>query len=273
MEIIAGEGISFRYPKSANIFEDLSFVIKSGKLTVILGKNGCGKSTLVRLISALQPLTEGHIFLNRIDISSPEGMISVRQRCGIVFQNPDNQFVSPVVEDDIRFGLENHKIPQTEHESRIREALTKVDLSGYKKRNIASLSGGQKQRAAAAGILALQNDILIFDEATAMLDPQGREDMLRCIENLRGEGKTIIMITQNIRDAVIADTVILMNEKQIVLTGSPREVLSKKELLEKAGVSVPFPVRIYHDLKQHGIILPFCPITNEELAGEICSLN
>ena len=225
MEEISGSGIGFQYGNNTAVLKGADFTIEQGKMTAILGRNGCGKSTLARLITALLPLTEGTLTVHGADVRSPDSLKIIREHCGIVFQNPDNQFVSPVVEDDIKFGLVNHHIPESEHKSRIQEALEAVNLSGFEKRNITTLSGGQKQRAAAAGILSLGNDILIFDEASSMLDPDGKAELGKCIEEQRDSGKTVIIITQYIRDIIHADRILLMAEGRIIAAGSPREIL------------------------------------------------
>lgn len=273
MDCIIGSNIYFQYHKNQPILENINFSIPSGKITAILGKNGCGKSTLIKLIMGFLPLSNGKIIVNGFDITTKIGLFYLRKHCGIVFQNPDNQFVSPVLEDDIRFGLDNHKIPEPEHPYRVNCALKMVFLQGFEKRNTATLSGGQKQRAAAAGILALEDDILIFDEATSMLDPDGKVKMIRCIKNFRSENRTIIMITQNTEDTVDADYLLLMADHQIIARGTPKEILPDIDLLNKAGIQIPFPIQVFHDLKKRGFFLKDCPLTNHELAEAICSLN
>ena len=273
MDCIVGSNIYFQYNKDQPILENINFSIPSGKITAILGKNGCGKSTLIKLIMGFIPLSKGKIIVNGFDITTKNGLFYLRKHCGIVFQNPDNQFVSPVVEDDIRFGLDNHRIPESEQSSRINSALEKVYLRGFEKRIVSTLSGGQKQRAAAAGILALEDDILIFDETTSMLDPDGKEQMIQCIKNFRSENRTVIMITQNTEDSVDADHILLMSEHQIIAAGTPKEILPDIVLLKKAGVQIPFPVRVFHDLKNRGIFLEYCPLTNQDLAEALCGLN
>ena len=273
MAEINGSGVGFYYKNNNYVLRNADFTIEPGKMTAILGKNGCGKSTLVKLITALLPLSEGTITIHGKDIREAEGVRTVRKHCGIVFQNPDNQFVSPVIEDDIKFGLSNHQVPEPEQAGRIREALEAVDLSGFEKRSIHTLSGGQKQRAASAGILALRSDILIFDEAASMLDPEGKAELVKCIEKQRDLGKTIIVITQNITDIIHADRILLMAEGKIIAGGTPREILTDIGLLECAGLRAPFPVRVFDDLRNEGILLPFCPITPEELAEAVCSYH
>ena len=270
MADVKGIHISYQYQKDHKILDDIEFTIKSGKLTVILGKNGCGKSTLVKLITALLPLTEGTIYINDIDINGNNGRKILREHCGIVFQNPDNQFVSPIVEDDIKFGLSNHHIPENQFENRIETALNEVGLNGFEKRAVSTLSGGQKQLAAVAGIFAVDNDIFIFDEAASMLDPQGKEELNSCIRKLRNQQKTIILITQDIYDALAADDVILMADQKIIRAGTVREILTDYDLLQQAGVNIPFPVRVYHDLQNNGVRLSRCPLFIEELAEVLC---
>ena len=272
MTYISGSEVEYYYKKDSPVIENCDFSIERGKMTAILGKNGCGKSTLVKLITALLPLTAGKITFDDIDISTVEGIGMVRTHCGIVFQNPDNQFVSPIIADDIAFGLSNHQIPESEYTERISEALKKVDLSGFEKRSFSTLSGGQKQRAALAGVLAINNDILIFDEASSMLDPAGKDDLRQLIEKLRDQNKTIIIISQNIADVINADRIILMADHNILMTGTAHDVLTNYEMLEHAGVQIPFPVLVYRDLLQKGIRMDRCPLTDKEFAEEICKL-
>lgn len=272
MACIASE-LYFQYNKNHPILENVNFSIPAGKYTVILGKNGCGKSTLIKVIMGLLPVSDGKVIVNNFDISTQKGIFYLRKHFGIVFQNPDNQFVSPVLEDDIRFGLDNHKIPKSEQAARIEDALNQVYLQGFEKRHIATLSGGQKQRAAVAGILALEEDVLIFDEATSMLDPDGKTKMIQCIKDLRSKKRSIIMVTQNTEDAVDADYILLMAEHQVIAEGTPKEILPNIALLKKAGVQIPFPIKVYYDLKHQGIALNNCPLTNQDLFEAICNLN
>ena len=271
-EIICAQ-VGFQYKKNQPILENINCRIESGKLTAIIGRNGCGKSTLVKLIAALLPLSTGEITIDGTDIRTKTGLNLVRQHCGIVFQNPDNQFVSPIIEDDISFGLNNHHIPEDEQKSRIKSALDAVGLSGYEKRSITSLSGGQKQRAAIAGILAMDSDIFIFDEATSMLDPEGKEEVLQVMNKLKNLDKTIIVVTQNISDILNADQVILIENHRIISAGTAREVLTDYDHLREAGIEIPFPVRVYHDLSQQGIQLKHIPLSEGELAEELCCWN
>ncbi len=192
----------------------------------------------------------------------------------MVFQDPDNQFVSPVVGEDIAFGLENYEVPRAEIPERVQRALRLVGMAGFEKRALDSLSGGQKQRIAIAGVLALDPDIVIFDEATAMLDPGGRAEILGIIRRLhREERKTVVMISHCVEEAVFADRIYLMRSGRILASGTPREILTNMALMEQAGLISPLPVRICHDLEAAGIAMKSLPLTNEELAEEICRLS
>ena len=273
MEIIKAVNVCFQYNNNYPVLDHVNISIIQGKKTAILGRNGSGKSTLMKLISGLLPITSGNIYVNGADINSIEGTNYIRKHCGIVFQNPDNQFVSPIVEEDIKFGLKSHRITKDEFPLRIKTSLEKVNLSGYEKKRIYNLSGGQKQKTAIAGILAMHNDILIFDESTSMLDPYSRNEILECMHSLQNENKTIIVITQNINDVADADFIYLLANKKIIASGTPEEILSDTNKLEHAKIQIPFPVRIYQDLRKNGIHLSSCPLTLEKLSEDICSLK
>lgn len=191
----------------------------------------------------------------------------------MVFQNPDNQFVSSIVEEDVAFGMENYNIARREIPSKVKEALKTVGMEGYGKHAPYMLSGGQKQRIALAGVLALDPDILIFDESTSMLDPKGREEILSVIRRLHEQEKrTILLITHYIEESVWADRVCLMREGEILAFDKTETILTDMELMKKAGLSPPLPVRLYYDLKKEGICLKHCPLTKEELVDELCQL-
>lgn len=208
--MIKGSRLGFSYfwdGESIPVFEQANIELKEGEWTALLGCNGCGKSTLVRLMSGLLPLQDGNLSVNGINAGNPANKWELCRTCGMVFQNPDNQFVSSVLEEDIAFGLENAQVPEREVTSKVKAALELVGLEGYEKRSPSSLSGGQKQRAALAGVLALNPEILIFDEATSMLDPKGRREVLAEMKKLRDCGKTVVMITHDVEEAVLADQV------------------------------------------------------------------
>ena len=188
----------------------------------------------------------------------------------MVFQDPDNQFVSSVIEEDLAFGPRNFGVPEEEIPSRISAALKTVGMEGFEKRSPHLLSGGQKQRIAIAGVLAVDPDIMIFDEVTAMLDPEGRRDVLATIERLHQRGKTIIMISHYIEEAAGADMIALMHNGRVIGQGTPREIFPDLELLKETGLTPPMPVRLYYDLKKQGVELPFCPINEKELVDALC---
>lgn len=191
----------------------------------------------------------------------------------MVFQNPDNQFVSTLIEEDLAFAPRNFGVPEHEIPKRIKKALSAVGMNGYEKHSPHMLSGGQKQRIAIAGVLTAQPDIMIFDEVTSMLDSQGREDVLAAIKKLHSSGHTIIMITHYMEEAVLSDRVVLMKNGSIMADGKPCDILTDNELMSSAGLDVPMPVRMYYDLAERGIKLKKCPLTAEELVGELCRLN
>lgn len=278
--MIKGSRLGFSYfwdGESIPVFEQANIELKEGEWTAILGCNGCGKSTLVRLMNGLLPLQNGNLSVNGINAGNHANKWELCKICGMVFQNPDNQFVSSVLEEDIAFGLENAQVPEQEVTSKVKAALELVGLEGYEKRSPSSLSGGQKQRAALAGVLALNPEILIFDEATSMLDPKGRREVLAEMKKLRDCGKTVVMITHDVEEAVLADQVILMgcpngqkNPNTVLAQGSVREILTDSRLLIQVGIVPPMAVRMYEDLKLAGIELNRCPLTKEELAEALC---
>ena len=250
MDNIIAEDLSFSYDGNSRNLDRLNFRIESGSFTVILGRNGCGKSTLARHMNGLLLPSEGRMIVCGMDTADERLLPEIRRRCGMVFQNPENQFVSPIVEEDLRFGLKNFGFPKQEIPERIRQALAQVEMSGFERRNPQLLSGGQKQRIALAGVLAVSPDILIFDEVTAMLDPQGRRTILRLIRDLHEkDGRTVIMITQRPEEAVRADRILLMNAGKILADGTPREVLSEPALLSGAGLQPPFSVRLWMEIR------------------------
>jgi len=278
--MIKGSRLGFSYfwdGESIPVFEQANIELKEGEWTALLGCNGCGKSTLVRLMNGLLPLQDGNLSVNGINAGNPANKWELCRTCGMVFQNPDNQFVSSVLEEDIAFGLENAQVPEREVTSKVKAALELVGLEGYEKRSPSSLSGGQKQRAALAGVLALNPEILIFDEATSMLDPKGRREVLAKMKKLRDCGKTVVMITHDVEEAALADQVILMGRPNgqkdpntVLAQGSVREILTDSRLLIQAGIVPPMAVRMYEDLKLAGIELNRCPLTKEELAEALC---
>ena len=271
--MIQAENIIFSYAsdgKRKRALRGLSFHVHRDEYAVILGHNGCGKSTLLRHLNALLPLQSGELTVAGIDASDPAEIWKLRRRVGMVFQNPDNQFVSSIVGEDVAFGLENYQVPRDEIPERVSAALRAVGMEGFEKRAPHTLSGGQKQRAALAGVLALEPEILLFDEVTSMLDPEGRAEVLGAMRRLHEDGKTVVAVTHYIEEAVQADTVWLMHDGKMLAHGSPREMLTQPELLAQTGLEPPVPVRLYYDLLNAGLELPYCPLTNKEFAEELC---
>ena len=273
-KIIIANNISHHFEESEDerlTLDDVSFFVRPGEFISILGHNGCGKSTLVRHMNALIKLQSGELLVTGLDVSENNNLWSVRKACGMVFQNPDNQFVSSIVEEDIAFGPDNYDMDPDKINEIVKRVLSIVGMSGYEKKSPHLLSGGQKQRIAIAGVLAVEPDILILDEATSMLDPDGRTSILSLVKKLNTEqGKTIIMITHYVEEALLSDRVLLMKSGRIIKDGSVREVLTDAESLADAGLIPPFAVRIRNDLEEKGVKLDACPLTAEELVNMIC---
>ncbi|MDD5902373.1 MAG: energy-coupling factor transporter ATPase [Oscillospiraceae bacterium] len=265
---------SYDYSDRKRSLNGVSIDVHEGELVAVLGHNGCGKSTLIKHFNALLDLQKGELTVAGLDAKCEANIIKLRRTVGMVFQNPDNQFVSSIVEEDVAFGLENYGISYNEIPEKVSAALKTVGMEGFEKRSPSMLSGGQKQRVALAGVLAVDPDILVFDEVTSMLDPDGRCEVLSTIKQLHEKRhKTIVMITHYIDEAVFADRVYFMHDGKMLASGTPREMLTDLELLGKTGLTPPLPVRMYHDLKDNGIELPFCPLTNDELTEAICRLK
>lgn len=276
MDAVNGRGIYYSYDEDFDrtpALQNVAVSIQKGEFTAILGANGCGKTTLARHFNALNCLQKGQLMVGETDVGDASCHWELRRHVGMVFQNPDNQFVSSVVGEDLAFGLRNYETPEQEISQRITNALSAVSMNGYERHSPHGLSGGQKQRIALAAVLALEPDIIIFDESTAMLDPKGRFEVMEQMKKLHSEGKTIIMITHDMEEAVQAEKVILMNKGNILASGTPGDVLTDKKLLEQAGLLPPFAVQFYYDLQERGICLAHCPLKKEELVEELCQLN
>lgn len=273
MNAISAENINYTYAFESShqkALDDISIKVKQGEFVAIVGHNGCGKSTLIKHFNALLEKQSGKLIVNGIDVDDTSQIFKLRRSCGMVFQNPDNQFVSSLVSEDIAFGLENYEVDIDKIPVIIASALHSVGLDGFSERSTNTLSGGQKQRLALAGVLALNPDILIFDEVTSMLDPQGRKDMLGLIKEMNNRGKTVIMVTHYIDEAVYADTLYLMHNARFIAHGTPREMLTDIDLMNETGLLPPTAVRVYNDLKKHSIYLENCPLNEDELVEEIC---
>ncbi len=276
MSIVEVKDISYSYTSETSITPALSGVtlaVEKGAFVAIIGHNGSGKSTFARHINALFLPASGSVLINGMDTKDEAKIWDIRKCSGMVFQNPDNQLVATIVEEDVAFGPENIGVPPKEIRERVDAALEQVGMSAFKERAPHMLSGGQKQRVAIAGVLAMHPDIIVFDEPTAMLDPEGRKEVLDTIRQLNGEGKTILLITHYMEEALQADTVVVMTGGQITKMGTPREVFADEQALSEAGLSAPPHIALYHRLKAKGFDMGQCPLTTEELVEKICQLS
>ena len=264
--IIEIKNLSFQYEGSSKkVLKNLNIDIKEGEFICVLGHNGSGKSTLAKLINAQYIPTEGDILVGNMNTKDDDNLWNIREMCGMVFQNPDNQLVATIVEEDVAFGPENLGVPREELRRRVDECLELVGMSEYKRHSPALLSGGQKQRIAIAGILAMNPKCLLMDEPTAMLDPQGRKDILDTVLKLREMGKTIIHITHYMEECVNTDRIIVINEGDVVLEGTPREVFSNVEQMKEIGLDVPEPTEISYLLNKSNINVRRDVLTVDEL--------
>ncbi len=249
MNIIEIKNLSFSYREDVPALHNVNFTIKKGEWVSILGHNGSGKSTLTKLIIGLLKADEGEIYVDNV-LLNEETVHEIRRKIGIVFQNPDNQFVGVTVEDDIAFGMENLNFERDEMLNRITEYSKKVEMFEYLKKEPHLLSGGQKQRVAIAGILAMDTDIIIFDEATSMLDPKGRESIMKYIRELYHEGKTIITITHDMKEAVNSDKIIILKDGEVLEIGETNTVLNNKEVLNKSNLELLLPLKLLYKLDE-----------------------
>lgn len=254
--MISFEDVSFTYTNESYVLEDLSVEIPQGQFVCVLGANGSGKSTFSKLINALLLPDKGEVKVDGLITSDAQNTFAIRSKAGSVFQNPDDQIVASLVENDVAFGPENLGIPNPELLERVEAALAQVGLTGFEKRETNALSGGQKQRVAIAGILAMEPQILIFDEASAMLDPRGRRGLMRVCKELHAQGMTIVMITHYMEEAAEADRVLVLREGKIVLDGTPEEVLTQDAELRKLNLDIPFATQLSRLLQDKGIDIP-----------------
>lgn len=268
---IIASNLCYCYPEAQkNAVDDVSMRVKKGEFLAILGHNGSGKSTLAKLFNALYVPGSGTVWVCGMDTKDDDLVFDIRQHAGMVFQNPDNQIVATVVEEDVAFGLENNGVPPKEIRVRIDEALEAVGMTKYAKKAPHMLSGGQKQRVAIAGVLAMKPECIVLDEATAMLDPIGRSEVISTIERLnRDEGITVVLITHHMNEAEHADRVIVMNEGRVAMDGAPREVFAQVEKLKSIGLTVPDTVELLYELRGAGCDLPLTAITVDECADAI----
>lgn len=271
--IIDVKNLSFRYKESQEYYDvkDITFHVKRGEWLSIVGHNGSGKSTTVRLIDGLLEAESGEIVIDGQRLTE-ENVWNIRRQIGMVFQNPDNQFVGATVEDDVAFGLENQGLSRQEMKKRVEEALDLVGMLDFKKREPARLSGGQKQRVAIAGVVALRPAILILDEATSMLDPEGRRELIETVKGIRKDyDMTIISITHDLEEVAMSDRVLVMKKGEIESTSSPRELFSRNDL-DQIGLDDPFANQLKHSLSQNGYDLPENYLTESELEDKLWEL-
>ena len=257
--------------KTFDALSDVTCTIPRGSFTAIIGTNGSGKSTLARHLNALYLPTAGEVIVEGMKTSDMEHIWDIRQKVGMVFQNPDNQLVAAIVEEDVAFGPENLGVPAEEIRKRVDYALEKVGMSAYRTHSPAMLSGGQKQRIAIAGVLAMHPDCIVLDEPTAMLDPLGRKEVMDTIHELnRSEGITIVLITHFMEEAVTADHVLVVDRTKLQMQGTAREVFSQADKLTAMGLDVPVAADLAHGLRKKGYELPEDCMTDEELGEALC---
>ena len=268
------ENVTFSYDKKINVIKDLTLSVEKGEYLAVIGKNGSGKSTLAKLLNALVLPDSGSVTVDGYSSADKKSLFEIRKRVGVVFQNPDNQLVASIVEDDVAFGPENLGVPREEIGERIDYALNAVGMQEYRKSSPTRLSGGQKQRIAIAGVLALKPEILVLDESTSMLDPKGRKEVLDTVKELnKNHGVTVITVTHYMDEILDADRVIVMENGKIALEGSPRQIFAQKEKINKLGLELPLASRIAEELIACGMPLKDGILTGEELAEELCSLK
>ena len=277
--MIECRNLIFKYTAGENQEEkiainDVNLQIKEGEFIAILGHNGSGKSTMAKHMNALLIPTEGKMLVNKMDTSDMNNLWNIRETAGMVFQNPDNQLVATIVEEDVAFGPENLGVPPEEIRKRVDEALERVGMSEYKKHAPHLLSGGQKQRIAIAGILAMQPKCIIFDEPTAMLDPSGRKEVLDTIIDLnKNYGITVILITHYMDEAAKADRIVVMDKGKLILDGKPRDVFSNVEKMKSIGLDVPQVTELSYELQKAGINIDTRILDVNEMVNAICQLK
>lgn len=268
-EIIKLEGVSFSYSdseddKKIGIFKDLDLSIEKGSFVAILGHNGSGKSTLSRLLNGMIVPDSGTVTVNGLSTADEKNQLEIRKTVGLVFQNPDNQIVSTIVEEDVAFGPENLGVEREEIVSRVEKSLKAVGMYEYRRHATTKLSGGQKQRIAIAGVIAMRPKILVLDEPTAMLDPQGRKDVMNIVKKLHKQGTTVVLITHFMDEAAQAQRVVVMNDGKILLDGTPHYVFENAGLLRSVGLDVPQSTDLMFLLRRHGLRVPLSVLTEDE---------
>mgnify|MGYP004603298899 CR=1 FL=1 len=275
MELIRAESVTYQYGgTNKKALNGVSFAVNEGEFVAILGHNGSGKSTLARLISAINIPTDGTLTVAGCDVAdeSDENVMNIRRQVGMVFQNPDNQLVTTVVEEDVAFALENLGIEYNEMHRRVDDALAAVGMTEYKKHATHRLSGGQKQRVAIAGMLAMNPRILVLDEPTAMLDPGGRREVMNILRQLHRNGVTVILITHFMNEAAEADRILVLNGGEILLEGTPEYVFQNAGLLQSIGLSVPQSTELMFALRADGYRVPLAVLTEDGCADVLAAI-
>lgn len=269
------ENLGYVYPSNDDTpghraLDGVSLTVEKGEFVAVLGHNGSGKSTFGKLINSQIFPTEGDIWIDGINTRDENRIWDARSKCSMVFQNPDNQMVATTVEEEVAFGPENLQIPNPELRERVENAIELVGMTDYKKRNPSTLSGGQKQRVSIAGVVAMMSDYIIFDEPTAMLDPKGRKDVIRLIEDLnKNYNKGVIYVTHYMEEAIIADKIVVLDKGKKALEGSAREVFSEVSTMKKLGLTVPQVTEVAYELEQKGVHFDRLPLSIEELLESI----
>ena len=272
MGIIDVDKLTFSYDEKTDAVHEVSFSIEKGQYCTIVGHNGSGKSTVAKLLTGLLEKKSGSIVIDGLELNI-ENLRKIRNKIGIVFQNPDNQFIGSTVRDDIAFGLENHCVEQVEMDPIIEEFSNRVGMHDYLNSEPTRLSGGQKQRVAIAGVLAMHPDIIIFDEATSMLDPQGKDEIKKVIMDLHKERNlTILSITHDIDEVTTSDYVLVMDEGQIILKGTPEEVFKKEDKLKETQFDLPYSMKLAKELDKLGVHI-IDRMTMEGMVDELCQLH
>ncbi len=275
--MIETKDLIFYYPaeegrEASPALQQVSLQIKKGSFTVILGHNGSGKSTLAKHMNAVLLPSSGKVYVEGLDSCEEKSLLEIRRRVGMVFQNPDNQIVANVVEEDVAFAPENLGVRSAEIRRRVDEALRTVGMTAFATHAPHLLSGGQKQRIAIAGVIAMDPECIVLDEATAMLDPQGRREVLETVERLNRErGITVVLITHHMNEAQHADRVIVMEGGRVAMDGAPREIFAQGERLRQLGLAAPHTVELLEGLREQGWNVPLTALTTEECADAICA--
>ncbi len=254
--------------------ENVTLEVKKGEFLVVLGRNGSGKSTAAKLMNALLVPSSGKVYVGGLDTSKEENVWKVRNKAGMVFQNPDNQIVATIVEEDVAFGPENLGVPSEEIRKRVDQSLKRVNMYEYRRHAPHLLSGGQKQRVAIAGVLAMMPECIIFDESTAMLDPSGRKEVMNTIKELnKNYGITIIFITHYMEEAAEADRIVVIDEGKVAMEGTPRNIFSQVEKMKQLGLDVPQVTELSYELRKSGVNLRKDILTIDEMVDELCQLK